>query len=42
MTESRTTLGVADAIDGHLLLGSGTALAQLRTDMSQLDPNRKS
>ena len=33
MTESRTTLGVADAIDGHLLLGSGTALAQLRSDI---------
>jgi len=33
MTESRTTLGVADAIDGHLLLGSGPALAQLRSDI---------
>jgi len=33
MTVSRTTLGVADAIDGHLLLGSGPALAQLRTDI---------
>src|SRR4051794_17411199 len=32
-TESKTTLGVADAIDGHLLLGSGTALAQLRSDI---------
>ena len=32
-TESKTTLGIADAIDGHLLLGSGPALAQLRTDI---------
>ena len=33
MTEPRTTLGIADAMDGHLLLGSGPALAQLRSDI---------
>src|SRR5690349_14046453 len=33
MTDTRTTSGVASAIDGHLLLGSGPALAQLRSDI---------
>jgi len=33
MTDTRTTSGVANAIDGHLLLGSGPALAQLRSDI---------
>ena len=28
MTGDRINIGVADAIDGHLLLGSGPALAQ--------------
>jgi len=33
MTGDRINIGVADAIDGHLLLGSGPALAQLRSDI---------
>ncbi|MEQ1726825.1 MAG: sigma-54 dependent transcriptional regulator [Vicinamibacterales bacterium] len=33
MSGTRTHAGVADAIDGHLLLGSGPALAQLRSDI---------
>jgi transcriptional regulator with PAS, ATPase and Fis domain len=33
MTGDGINIGVADAIDGHLLLGSGPALAQLRSDI---------
>ncbi len=33
MLESRTKTDVADAVDGHLLIGSGPALAQLRSDI---------
>ncbi len=33
MSELRTNTGVADAVDGHLLLGSGPALLQLRSDI---------
>ena len=33
MSGPRTHTGVADAVDGHLLLGSGPALAQLRSDI---------
>ena len=33
MSGLRTNTGVSDAVDGHLLLGSGPALAQLRLDI---------
>jgi len=33
MSGSGTHIGVADAVTGHLLLGSGPALAQLRSDI---------
>ncbi len=33
MSGSRTHTGVADAVDGHLLLGSGPALAELRSNI---------
>ena len=33
MSGLRTYAGVADAVDGHLLLGSGPALLQLRSDI---------
>ena len=33
MLESRTKAEVTDAVDGHLLIGSGPALAQLRLDI---------
>ena len=33
MSDIRTQTGISDAVDGHLLIGSGPALAQLRTDI---------